>query len=74
MNKKKLEKWNRVITKGKKNYIIKYGIPTERPLCIKDFIIESSLSLIVYPVMGIFFGIIMFSDICNKVKKSNEIT
>ncbi len=87
MNKKNLEKWNIILSKGKKNYIVKYGIigwgvPTgllvtiwnyieEKPVDLLNFIVESSFILLTFPLMGIFFGMFMFSHIKNKVDGAN---
>lgn len=83
MKKKNLEKWNKIINKGKLNYVIKYGvlvwgIPVglivniwryidEKPLDFTQFIFESLPTLIVFPIAGIFFGLFMFNYIKNKI-------
>ena len=70
MNQKKLEKIIKACAIGKKNFILKYGvIRWGGPMALifiiqgiinKSTIIEILISLIVFPIGGYFFGLIIW--------------
>ncbi len=88
MNKNSLDKWNKIINNGKKKFILKYGVLgwgfttgivytiinyfTEQPIIIKEFIFISSITLIIFPLLGILWGSFMFNYMRKKCNKVNQ--
>lgn len=84
MNNRNLEKQEKAISKGKLNYVVKHGmlgwgLPVallvtiwnfidERPVEWSSFIIQSLPNFIIYPIGGIFFGLIMFRSVKKSIK------
>ncbi|QEN04751.1 hypothetical protein EW093_08540 [Thiospirochaeta perfilievii] len=87
MKKNNYKKYNSNVKNGKLSYVVKHGIlgwgvPVgiiitiwnyidEKPQDFTNFIIESLPNLIVYPITGIFFGLIMFKVTKNKISNND---